>query len=98
MIFFKVFEVNKYPSISLVLQVICVLFHGQFESEQGFNSNKAILQKQHAGSDCPYSYKGYLKVNKLMSISYVMSKSPELQLTAQCTSTRYRNDLEEIKE
>ena len=41
--FYKVLEANKYPSLSLALQVFFVLFHKQAEVERGFSLNYSVL-------------------------------------------------------
>ena len=79
---------SRFPDFSKIVKLVCILFHGQAEVEQGFSQNKSSMRTNMLENSivAKPKIKSHLKCNKLTASNI----SKDLLQSVKASSSRYK--------
>jgi len=95
--FYKLGIGSRCPAFSKIVKLVCVLFHGQAEVEQGFSQNKSTMRTNTLENTiiAKRQIRSHLKCNDLTASNIVISK--DMLQSVRMSSSKYRLYLESKK-
>ena len=88
---------SRFPDFSKIVKLVCILFYGQAEVDQGFSQNKSSMRTNMLENSIVIKrlIKSHLKCNELTASNILISK--DLLQSVKASSSRYKLFLESKK-